>query len=124
VKASCKSRDDKSNFAIDVLKRDKLQQQVKTHLLTETINKEHQMKRHISMNRQRLVQTSKGGQWNTDKVEKAGSSETRHLQHLPVQSGRQAKPHDGVIVWKQDRYLPTSQQELCHAQPGSFPINC
>jgi KfrB protein len=52
----------------------------------------------LVMNGQRLVQSEQGGQWNTDKVEKAGSVKPGIYNiHLSSQADK-AKTHDGVIV--------------------------
>lgn len=52
----------------------------------------------LVMNGQRLVQSEQGGQWNTDKVEKAGSVKPGIYNiHLSSQADK-AKAHDGVIV--------------------------
>jgi cell filamentation protein len=52
----------------------------------------------LVMNGQRLVQSEQGGQWNTDKVEKAGTVKPGIYNiHLSTQADK-AKTHDGVIV--------------------------
>lgn len=52
----------------------------------------------LVMNGQRLVQSEQGGQWNTDKVEKAGSVKPGIYNiHLSSQADK-SKAHDGVIV--------------------------
>ena len=52
----------------------------------------------LVMNGQRLVQSEQGGQWNTGKVEKAGSVKpVIYNIHLSSQADK-AKAHDGVIV--------------------------
>lgn len=52
----------------------------------------------LVMNGQRLVQSEQGGQWNTDKVEKAGAVKPGIYNiHLSIKPDK-AKTHDGVIV--------------------------
>jgi cell filamentation protein len=52
----------------------------------------------LVMNGQRLVQSEQGGQWNTDKVEKAGIVKPGIYNiHLSSQADK-TKAHDGVIV--------------------------
>ena len=52
----------------------------------------------LVMNGQRLVQSEQGGQWNTDKVEKAGTVKPGIYNiHLSTQAEK-TKTYDGVIV--------------------------
>ena len=52
----------------------------------------------LVMNGQRLVQSEQGGQWNTDKVEKAGLIKPGIYNiHLSAQADK-AKTEDGVIL--------------------------
>jgi cell filamentation protein len=53
----------------------------------------------LVMNGQRLVQSEQGGQWNTDKVEKAGTIKPGIYNiHLSVQADK-AQTYDGVILY-------------------------
>lgn len=53
----------------------------------------------LVMNGQRLVQSEQGGQWKTDKVEKAGTLKPGIYNiHLSSQADK-AKTQDGVIVY-------------------------
>ncbi|MEO6320083.1 MAG: KfrB domain-containing protein [Polaromonas sp.] len=53
----------------------------------------------LVMNGQRLVQSEQGGQWKTDKVEKAGALKPGVYNiHLSSQADK-AKTQDGVIVY-------------------------
>ena len=59
----------------------------------------------LVMNGQRLVQSEQGGQWNTDKVEKAGLMKPGiyniHLSTLADKS----KAHDGVVIHADKEYV-------------------
>ncbi|MBI3407691.1 MAG: conjugal transfer protein TraO [Planctomycetes bacterium] len=52
----------------------------------------------LVMNGQRLVQSEQGGQWNTDKVEKAGSVKPGIYNIYLSSQADKAKAHDGLIV--------------------------
>lgn len=53
----------------------------------------------LVMNGQRLVQSEQGGQWNTDKVEKAGTMKPGIYNiYLSVQADK-TKTQDGLIVY-------------------------
>ncbi len=53
----------------------------------------------LVMNGQRLVQSEQGGQWNTDKVEKAGTVKPGIYNiHLAIGADK-SKHHDGLIVY-------------------------
>ena len=59
----------------------------------------------LVMNGQRLVQSEQGGQWNTDKVEKAGAVKPGVYNiHLSTQADK-TKTHDGVIVHSDKDYV-------------------
>lgn len=52
----------------------------------------------LVMNGQRLVQSEKGGDWNTDKVEKAGAVKPGVYNiHLSLQADK-SKTHDGPVI--------------------------
>lgn len=52
----------------------------------------------LVMNGQRLVQSEKGGDWNTDKVEKAGTVKPGIYNiHLSAQADK-SKAHDGPVI--------------------------
>ncbi len=52
----------------------------------------------LVMNGQRLVQSEKGGEWNTDKVEKAGAVKPGiYPIHLSTQADK-AKIHQGPVI--------------------------
>lgn len=52
----------------------------------------------LVMNGQRLVQSEKGGEWNTDKVEKARTVKPGIYNiHLSTQADK-AKAHDGPVI--------------------------
>ena len=52
----------------------------------------------LVMNGQRLVQSEKGGDWNTDKVEKAGAVKPGIYNiHLSAQADK-SKAHDGPVI--------------------------
>jgi hypothetical protein len=52
----------------------------------------------LVMNGQRLVQSEKGGEWNTDKVEKAGAVKPGIYNiHLSTQADK-TKSHDGPVI--------------------------
>lgn len=53
----------------------------------------------LVMNGQRLVQSEQGGQWNTDKVDKAGTIKPGIYNiHLSAQADKE-KTLDGVIIY-------------------------
>lgn len=52
----------------------------------------------LVMNGQRLVQSEQGGQWNTDKVEKAGAVKPGIYNIYLSRQADKTKAHDGVIV--------------------------
>jgi hypothetical protein len=53
----------------------------------------------LVMNGQRLLQSEQGGQWNTDKVEKAGTIKPGIYNiHLSAQADK-AQTYDGVILY-------------------------
>ncbi|MDD5112911.1 MAG: conjugal transfer protein TraO [Methylobacter sp.] len=53
----------------------------------------------LVMNGQRLVQSEQGGQWNTDKVEKAGLLKPGIYNiHLSTQADK-TKTYDGVVLY-------------------------
>ena len=59
----------------------------------------------LVMNGQRLVQSEQGGQWNTDKVEKAGTIKPGIYNiHLSAQADK-AKTQDGVIVYADQDHI-------------------
>jgi cell filamentation protein len=59
----------------------------------------------LVMNGQRLVQSEQGGQWNTDKVEKAGAAKPGIYNiHLSAQADK-TKTQDGVIVYADRDYV-------------------
>jgi hypothetical protein len=59
----------------------------------------------LVMNGQRLVQSEQGGQWNTDKVEKAGTIKPGIYNiHLSAQADK-AKTQDGVIVYADQNHV-------------------
>ncbi len=59
----------------------------------------------LVMNGQRLVQSEQEGQWNTDKVEKAGTIRPGIYNiHLASQADK-AKTHDGVILYADRDYV-------------------
>ena len=70
----------------------------------------------LVMNGQRLVQNEQGGQWNTDKVEKAGTVKPGIYNiHLSIQADK-TKIHDGIIVYsdKSHVYQQVGKQFIKH----------
>lgn len=59
----------------------------------------------LVMNGQRLVQSEKGGEWSTDKVEKAGAVKPGIYNiHLSVQADK-SKVHDGSVIHADKEYV-------------------
>ncbi|MFN9709008.1 MAG: KfrB domain-containing protein [Burkholderiales bacterium] len=74
----------------------------------------------LVMNGQRLVQSEQGGQWNTDKVEKAGAVKPGIYNiHLSSQAEK-SKTHDGVIVHadKEHVYQQVGKNFVKHDRSG------
>ena len=71
----------------------------------------------LVMNGQRIVQSEQGGQWKTDKVEKANAVKPGiyHI-HLATQADK-SKSHDGVILHidRESVYQQVGKNFIAHA---------
>ena len=73
----------------------------------------------LVMNGQRLVQSEQGGQWQTDKVEKAGAVKPGIYNLYLATAPDKNKRHDGQIVYidKSSVYQQVGKTFVKHALP-------